>query len=70
MTDFGITAEERRCLQMWFRQAIAQIELEELSNRLIRRDGLDESESGHRNYVSRRRSRRTQSSHGRESVLK
>jgi hypothetical protein len=55
---------------MWFRQAIAQIELEELSNRLIRRDGLDESESGHRNYVSRRRSRRTQSSHGRESVLK
>ena len=70
MTEFGITAEERRCLQMWFRQAIAQIEMEELSNHLIRRDGLDETEGSHRSFISRRRSRRTQATHGRESVLK
>jgi hypothetical protein len=70
MTENGITAEERRCLQLWFRQAIAQVETEELSSRLIRRDGLDETDGNHRAFVSRRRSRRSQATHGRDSVLK
>ena len=53
-----ITDDQRRCLRMWFRQAIAQLEQAEVSSAII--EEKDEREPGkHRNHSARRRSRRT-----------
>jgi hypothetical protein len=54
MSDNGLTREERRCLQLWFRQAIAEVETAEVSAQLIRRHGLS-SDDAHRHQVARRR---------------
>lgn len=35
MTDTTLTADERRCLRMWFRQAIVKAECEEAKRNII-----------------------------------
>ncbi len=35
MKDTQLTADERECLRMWFRQAIAQVEIEEAKRALL-----------------------------------
>jgi hypothetical protein len=35
MTNKALTNDERRCLQMWFRQAISQLEREEATQRIL-----------------------------------
>ncbi len=37
MSEHALTQEERRCLQLWFRQAIAEVEKNEVSAQLMRR---------------------------------
>ena len=68
MSQGALTNEERRCLQMWFRQAIARLEQEEAASTIIRRHGLEES-ANHRSPLMRRRSRRNaQAAHGHEAI--
>ncbi|MBX9724807.1 MAG: hypothetical protein K2X81_25605 [Candidatus Obscuribacterales bacterium] len=59
MSEVTLTADERRCLQMWFRQAIAEVEKAEVFQALIERDGLNKSPEGHRTPGARRRRPRT-----------
>ncbi len=67
MSELGLTKEERRCLQLWFRQAIAEVERAEMSAHLIRKHGL--TSEGHRSQVSRRRAPRgLQTTHHKELV--
>lgn len=35
MNETTLSNDERRCLQMWFRQAIAKLELEEVTNVML-----------------------------------
>lgn len=64
MNELPLTKDERLCLQSWFRQAIVQLEREEVTARLIKEHGVETSaEVGHRYSVARKRARRTQVSH-------
>lgn len=59
MNESTLTREERICLQGWFRQAIAKLEVEQataqfLQNRKVLEGGFD----GHKATVTRRRSKR------------
>ncbi len=59
MTDAQLTVDEKRCLQMWFRHAIARVEREEVGAQIAKFHGLtDITEEGHRTPVIRRRTRR------------
>jgi hypothetical protein len=70
MSDDGLTNDERRCLQLWFRQAIAKLEQEEVTNELVRRHGLPESSSTHRAQTRRRPARRNRLPiHGKEVLV-
>lgn len=61
MNEEVITAEERRCLRMWFRQAIAQLEQQETTAAMYN-EHYGEEETGrknnHRYAVARRRNSR------------
>ena len=35
MDDLDLTADEKRCLRMWFRQALAHVEMEEAKKALL-----------------------------------
>lgn len=61
MKEEVITKEERECLRMWFRQAIAQLEKQEVAKAMYSEHYCDDDEqkSGHRYAVTRRRSRRS-----------
>ncbi|MBX9692893.1 MAG: hypothetical protein K2Z81_10955 [Cyanobacteria bacterium] len=70
MKDEVITAEERRCLRMWFRQAIAQLEQEEVSRAIAAELKAGSVKGTHRNSVSRRRTQRNRTNpHLRELVF-
>ncbi|MGD9680026.1 MAG: hypothetical protein AB7W16_02475 [Candidatus Obscuribacterales bacterium] len=71
MNDEVITADEIRCLRMWFRQAIAQLEQQEVTASIAAELELDKKpREGHRNSVVRRRSRRSRTiPHLRELVF-
>ncbi|MCA9814817.1 MAG: hypothetical protein R3C24_13875 [Cyanobacteriota/Melainabacteria group bacterium] len=62
MNDEVLTADERRCLRMWFRQAIAQAEQQDVAATLYNEHYGNEAESDtpatHRHTVARRRSRK------------
>ncbi len=68
-----ITADERRCLRMWFRQAIAILEKEEVSRAIaaeLKADADADIKGKHRNNVSRRRTPRNRTNpHLRELVF-
>ncbi len=52
MDDMELTADERRCLRMWFRQAIAQVEMEEAKRALLAEHAS--SPNAHTRYAGRR----------------
>lgn len=53
MDDMGLTADERRCLRMWFRQAIAIVEMEEAKRALLAEDQTT-TRGAHPKYAGRR----------------
>lgn len=53
MEDMGLTADERRCLRMWFRQAIAHVEMEEAKRALLAED-QNVTKTAHPKYAGRR----------------
>ena len=56
MTKNGLTQEERQCLQMWFRQALAKVEAEETAHRMLSEHAEDSKLSaGHRTPLAQRR---------------
>lgn len=65
--DIVLSQEERECLRMWFRQAIAQVEVEEATAAIIRDRAFFEGNESHRTAaVTRRRTSRTRTgTHGR-----
>lgn len=72
MIEETITEDERRALRMWFRQAIAQVEQEEVTAAIKAELGGCEVEGKHRyNVMTRRRhSRRSRAiPHLREMVF-
>jgi hypothetical protein len=70
MSEASLSKEERLCLQMWFRQAIAKLEHEEVTAQFIKSHGIESHEDSHRSHVARRRARRTNRlSHVRELVM-
>ncbi|MBX9572764.1 MAG: hypothetical protein K2X77_27960 [Candidatus Obscuribacterales bacterium] len=54
MDDMGLTADERRCLRMWFRQAIAIVEMEEAKRALMAEDQTTTTRGAHPKYAGRR----------------
>jgi hypothetical protein len=65
MTRSELNKEERECLQMWFRQAIAQVEREEALHSLLKEQALNEgTKIAHHAIAARRRpSRRLAGTH-------
>lgn len=68
MTKAELTSEERRCLQMWFRHAIAELERNEATDRLISWQA-SEPVSGHRQQVVRPRRGRVNQTHNKTTAL-
>lgn len=71
MNDTTLTVDERRCLQMWFRQAIAKLERDEATAQFIKEHGVNMAESvGHRetSFIRRRTRRSGRTTHTRELV--
>jgi hypothetical protein len=68
MMDTSLTADEKRSLQMWFRQAIVEIEKNEACEQLKRwHSGEDSAPRHHHTPVGIRRARRgTRTNHVRE----
>jgi len=69
MNETTLSNDERRCLQMWFRQAIAKLELEEVTNVMLEEYPAEEEAKAHRPTVSRRKSRARLTSHLKEITV-
>ncbi|CAN5212020.1 hypothetical protein BH11CYA1_BH11CYA1_35510 [soil metagenome] len=74
MNETTLSNDERRCLQMWFRQAIAKLELEEVTDVMLKEYPVEvgtDSPVAHRpTTVSRRRvSRSRLTSHLKELIV-
>lgn len=67
LNEPGLTPDERRALQMWFRHALAKVEQEEVTAYLIKELGDDKS-TNHRSPISRRRSPRRKIVHTKQLV--
>lgn len=64
--ETGLTPEEKSCLRLWFRQAIAAVELEEAKASMLKLYPV-EGEAAHRSIPSRKRpSRNTKGPHSKE----
>jgi hypothetical protein len=60
MSNMTLTNDEKRCLQMWFRQAIVQLEKEEAKASIAKfYAGEVKTRDSHKAPVSPRRTRRT-----------
>jgi hypothetical protein len=71
MSEMTLTNDEKRCLQMWFRQAIVEVERREALHNIIAfyGNGEPKTRQGHHNPVSRRAgTRRPQPAHSKELV--
>lgn len=66
MTNTGLTTEEKECLKRWFRQAIAEAEMEEVKHFLLKEFPPENGVSGHRQPMVRRRSHRARTTHVKE----
>ena len=54
-----LSYDERRCLQMWFRQAIAKLELDEVTGTMLKEYPIDDQvKTAHRSVQTRKRSPR------------
>jgi hypothetical protein len=60
MTNTGLTREEKECLKRWFRQAIAEVEKEEVKHFLLKEYPSESGVLTHRQPQVRRRSHRGQ----------
>ena len=71
MNESTLTKDERTCLQSWFRQAIAKLEVEEATAQFLQnRKVLEGQFDGHRATVTRRRSKRSAAAgHSKELVV-
>ena len=58
MKESPLSADERRCLAMWFRQAIAKLELEEVTQVMLKEFPPEGETVRHRSVVARRRAAR------------
>ena len=59
MTNSTLTNDEKRCLQMWFRHAIAEVEREEATRNIVAfYNGESKAREGHHSPVGRRVNRR------------
>lgn len=55
-----LSYDERRCLQMWFRQAIAKLELDEVTGVMLKEyPADDEVKTSHHNVQTRKRTSRS-----------
>lgn len=64
--ETGLTLEEKNCLRLWFRQAIAQVELEQAQANMLKLYP-PEKDAAHRVSPARKRpSRSIQPSHNKE----
>jgi hypothetical protein len=54
MNDIELTADERACLRMWFRQAIAHVEMEEAKRALLAEHEVATTRSSHSKFAGRR----------------
>lgn len=55
MTEMALTNDEKRCLQMWFRQAIAHVEKEEALKALEQEaQACDPKAEPHSTFAARR----------------
>lgn len=69
MSNTTLTGEEKRCLQMWFRHAIAEVERKEaLRNIAAFYGGESKPRNVHHTPVARRTTRRVHSAHTKELV--
>lgn len=67
MTDFELSNDDKLCLRLWFRQAIVQLEKEEVHAQLLRfHDSKPGSEKGHRPSIGRRTCRNPRVAHIKE----
>ena len=67
MTDFELSNDDKLCLRLWFRQAIVQLEKEEVNAQLLRfHDSKPDLEKGHRRSVGRRSRRNPRVTHIKE----
>ena len=57
MKETTLSYDERRCLQMWFRQAIAKLELDEVTNVMLREYPIEGEvkATSHHNVQTRKR---------------
>ncbi len=71
MNETTLSNDERRCLQMWFRQAIAKLELEEVTDVMLKEYPVEaDAQGAHRTTTSRRRvSRSRLTSHLKELIV-
>jgi hypothetical protein len=71
MNESTLTKDERTCLQSWFRQAIAKIEVEEATAQFLQNRKILEGQfDGHNVPVTRRRAKRaTVGGHSKEFAL-
>jgi hypothetical protein len=69
MTTNTLTSEEKKCLQMWFRQAIVEAEKREALSAITKFYGEDTSaRDTHKGHVVARRSPRTRNARTHELV--
>lgn len=69
MSTDTITSQEKQCLQMWFRQAIVEVERREACANITRfYNGESKTRDAHKSRVVTRRSTRTRSTRSHELV--
>ena len=69
MSNNALTNDEKKCLQMWFRQAIVEVERREACAAITKFYGGDTKAGEHKtNVVTRRSTPRTRSTRSHELV--
>jgi hypothetical protein len=66
MEDTALTLEEKNCLRLWFRQAIAQVEIEEAKTSLLKFYAPEHSATHRISPVRKRSARSVQPVHAKE----
>ncbi|HEY9789660.1 MAG TPA: hypothetical protein V6D22_04620 [Candidatus Obscuribacterales bacterium] len=68
MSDMTLTNDDKRCLQMWFRQAIVEVERREALNNIIAFYNGDQKKPVSHHSPIAHRARRAPSAHAKELV--
>ncbi len=67
MDDLNLSPEDKRCLRMWFRQAIAHVEMEEAKRAIFAEHNI-ETGNKHSRFAGRRTRRSRLTSLARQTV--